>query len=409
MIICLVIFLAMAVVFGFVEGYEDFVLKLEIADYSVEISVMFVATCACLAILLIILIIRVCVFFVGACHKFRRRSVVKQYEAFNRVYAMLTTGGAMSAIEAADKLQHIDNSSLALLRGCAHFYLGQYEAAEGYFSSVAAGMKFGDELGMWLFRAVEKERYKNRRLKGLHILHEIFRSGSWGAIFQAEILRIEGKWSELLKQLRLLRRREISHPYEIDRVEEIALCLLAAEYYKKGDFRAGLNLMEGVRASLHTVLWKAKLYAKCNKSKKAVSVLEECYAREPHPEIAAVYISIVLDENAAIDRLVSLCPDSYTSEYLTAKKYVSMGQYNAAEKHLRSMLDRYQYVALYYTMLDVMLRIENISEVKHLIERMQRDSIPDMRWECAKCFSVAREWKHECEECDAFDSIRWVE
>ncbi|MEH0831350.1 hypothetical protein [Anaplasma bovis] len=400
----------MAVVFGFVvEGYEDFVLRLEIADYSAEISVMFLAMCACLAILLVILIVRVCVFFVKFCHKVRSRSVVKQYEALSRVYAVLTTGGATRAIEAADKLQYIDNSSLALLRGCAYFYLGQYEAAESYFSSAAVGVKFGDELGMWLFRIVEKEKYKSRRLKGFNILHEIFRFGSWGAIFQAEILRIEGKWGELLKQLRLLRKRGISHPYEIDRIEEISLCMLAAEYYKKGDFRAGLNLVEGVRESLHVVLWKAKLYAKCNKSKRAVSVLEEYYVKEPHPEIAALYISIVLDENAAIDRLVSLCPDSYTSEYLTAKKYVNMGQYNAAEKHLRSMLDKYKYVALYYTMLDVMLRIEDIAEVKHLVERMQRDSISDMRWECAKCFSVAREWKHECEECDAFDSIRWVE
>lgn len=412
MIVFFLIFIVGSMAAGFVvQSYESVVLKLEVAGYGIEASVPFAIFILCAAILVFVLIARLCVSIAWCVYRFRCWAVAKQYSELGKQYALLSVGNIENVKQVASVsggLSKVDNNALALLQGCACFRLGQYEIAEQYFAGITAKGLCDSGLGLWLVSALKNEKSRDCRLRVLGRLCCVFSKSPWVSIFKLEIARMCGEWDSVLSELRFISRYNIPCEYDKGVLEEIACYKLAESLYIGGKYKEGLGLLKKA-CSLQSVLLRAKLHVKLCNIKRAQEILEGYYRTVPNREVAELYLAISHDVNAAIERLCSIAQYSCTGLALMAQKHMSLRQYSAAEQCLKRALENHKYVRLYTMMLDVMVKLGNLDEIAYWVDEMRRDSVPDVRWQCGQCLAVVEKWDHECAECGEFNSIVWVE
>ena len=412
MITFFLIFIVASIAAGFVvQSYETVALTLEVAGYCIEVSVPFVIFVVCVAILVMVLLARMCVALAWCAYRFKCWSVTRQYNEMGRQFARLSVGNVedmRQVIVAAERLDKLDKNVLSLLQGCASFRLGQYEIAERYFSEVSARGLYDSGLGMWLVSALKNEKSRDCKLRVLGRLSSIFHDSPWVSIFRLEIARINGQWANVLAELKFIAKHNIPCSYDIATLEEIACYKLAESSYVGGQYKEGLSYLRKA-SSLQSILLYARLNVKLCNVKKALEVLEAYYQEISHYEVAELYLTISQDVNSAIDKLSSMSPYSYTGLLLMARKHIALKQYSAAEQCLKRALENHSYVQLYTMMLDVMVKLGNLDEIAYWVDAMRKDAVPDMHWQCGHCLKVVERWDHECSSCGEFNSVVWVE
>lgn len=407
LLVCIVASLAAGLA---IQNYEELVLKMEIAGYVIEANTVFIVFVVCALALLLAALLRLCLACALLVYKIKCRSVAKQYESLGRGYALLSLGGVMNhaqIVNTVEKLRALDCHSLAILETCAWFRLGQYEMAEKPLLLLKGSSLPDERLGLWLVESLNSEQSKDCRLRVLKRLCDVFHRAPWATMFRLEIARIEGDWGTVLVEVKLAAKRGIVLPYKHERVADIACLMLAESCYQRGEYKEGLKLV-GRATDMHAAILKAKTHEKLGNLQKARDVLEACYKTTPHPEIVTAYLAISQDHDTAMERLSGLNAEHYVSMMLAVKRYMNAKQYNAAEQYAKRALAKYKYVELYCIMVDVMACIGNIDEVVYWTQKMQKDSLPNMRWRCTKCCSVLPEWSHECSACNTFDSVQWL-
>ena len=412
MITYILLFVVVALLASFmVQDYEGVFFKLEIPGYSVEANMVFVILLTCILVLSLVLIVRACLAFALFVHRLKCKAMSKQYENIGRCYAYLSIGELedIKQIENIPIKHHgLNHAVLSLLKGCACFRLGQYEVAEKYFTLLPQRDLTDGKFGVWLIRILESEQSRDCRLRVLYRLISVFNTRPWVSLLKLEAARVECRWKDVLEELKFIFKNGVPHPYDLRGLRDIAHYKLAEICYNYGNYREGLGWLRNID-SLQASILTAKFYVKLNNIKKAVAKLEERYKKDPHPEIADLYMAISPDCNTAIEKLHGLVPECYVSTVLAIRKYINLKQYNAAEQHLKRAVEKYRYVQLYCTMLEVMVRLGDLGEITYWIEEMKREAIPDMRWECHSCSMKLDSWHHECWKCGKFASIRWVE
>ncbi|MGN7678576.1 MAG: hypothetical protein ACTJLL_02330 [Anaplasma sp.] len=395
-----------------IQNYEGLTFKIEFAGYCVEASTTFAVFVLSALVLLLAITLRLFLAYAFCVYRIKCRSFMRRYEVLGKGYAFLNFGTArdvQQVIDSMNTLQDLDSDSLALLEACAWFKLGQYEMSERPFQHLRGSKLLNEGLGLWLLESLQqKEKSKDCRLRVLKRLCGVFDGVPYAVIFRLEIARMLGDWDVVLTEVKFASKRGIKVPYEYERIEEIARSMLASACYQRGEYREGLRFVEKV-TGMHATILKARFYEKLGNLSRALEVLEACYKEAPHPEVVAAYLEVASDREVAMERLSNFQPDHHVSLLLTAKRHFDARQYNAAEQYVKRALLQYRYVAFYCMMLDVMACIGNVDEIVHWLEKMKKDALPDVRWECTKCHKVLPEWQHECPACSAFDAVQWVE
>ncbi len=162
---------------------------------------------------------------------------------------------------------------------------------------------------------------------------------------------------------------------------------------------------------------EAELLIAAGKGRKAARVLEDTWARAPHPDLAPLYLKAVPadDDLARLKRLSKLTADRVEhpeSQLLLARAALDAKLWGEARRHLAAAagpggLDG----APSESVCRLMAELE---EAEHGDTAAARDWLDramtapaDPSWVCRECGAAAEVWSARCGACEAFDGLRW--
>jgi HemY protein len=159
-------------------------------------------------------------------------------------------------------------------------------------------------------------------------------------------------------------------------------------------------------------LLAAKRLAGLGRTWKASAILEQAWAKEPHPEIARAYAALKPDEaqRARSVRLAGLAgqnADHPESRILSASLALANGDWRAAKETMRPLSGSFPSARMCTLMADIERMAGDEAESRGWSARAikaQRDAV----WACASCARQYPDWSALCPGCEAFDSLTWL-
>ena len=156
----------------------------------------------------------------------------------------------------------------------------------------------------------------------------------------------------------------------------------------------------------------ARLLMESGRARKAVTVIEDCWARQPHPDLldpywAAREATEVLDKVRAAQRLAKVNPDHDESRLAVATAALEANLWGEARKHLETMTGNNPSAR-------VCRKMAELEESEHgdlaqarswLVRATTAD--PDSAWVCEGCGNAVTQWSPLCGNCGTFDGFSW--
>lgn len=160
------------------------------------------------------------------------------------------------------------------------------------------------------------------------------------------------------------------------------------------------------------VVLKVDMLVKQGKQKRALMIIEDAWRRQPHPDLAAAYKSLLTSEDALglvkrIQDLVKSRPDVIESRIALAETALDAQLWGEARAQLDAIADSEKSVEA----CRLMARLEDaehqdLAKTRVWLERAG-DCGPDPAWVCSDCGAVQREWNGLCGNCGHFDTVDW--
>ncbi|HJS32953.1 MAG TPA: heme biosynthesis HemY N-terminal domain-containing protein [Alphaproteobacteria bacterium] len=187
----------------------------------------------------------------------------------------------------------------------------------------------------------------------------------------------------------------------------------------KGDMRAAVRLAEQAhRAGLGhpaAVAWLAETYVAAGKGRAAASLVEDQWARHPHPELLAAFrqarpVAEPLQWVKQVERLVRLAPLHRESLEALAAACLEAKLWGEARRHLNAAIKACgdQPSA---NLCRLMARLEEDENDDPLAGRRwlarAAEAPPDPAWVCDGCGAAHARWQAKCGRCSAFDRLEW--
>lgn len=156
----------------------------------------------------------------------------------------------------------------------------------------------------------------------------------------------------------------------------------------------------------------ADLLADAGKRRRAVSIIEETWVRQPHPHLANAMERLAAggaeDRLHAIERLAGYNRDHEESHVALARAALAAKRWSEAREHL-----------------DILARTHATSRVARLMAELEEGekgdtdasrawlkratmAEPDAAWVCDSCGNVVAEWEPVCGRCETFDGFLWM-
>ena len=145
------------------------------------------------------------------------------------------------------------------------------------------------------------------------------------------------------------------------------------------------------------------------KLRRAASVVEKAWAREPLPELARAYAGLrpgeePLQRLRRIEKLAAVHPHDVESHLAIAEAALDAKLWGQARKHLLAAV-ALRSSARPYHLLARLERAEYKNEdAARAWERKAHEAPGDPAWICADCGHVSNDWSLTCPQCDAVDS-----
>ncbi|NQV56493.1 MAG: tetratricopeptide repeat protein [Rhodospirillales bacterium] len=157
---------------------------------------------------------------------------------------------------------------------------------------------------------------------------------------------------------------------------------------------------------------KAKLLADAGKRRKAVSVIEEAWVRNPHPGLARLMDDIGHANNPsdrlhALEKLAGYNKDSVESHLAVAEAALGAELWDEARQHLEAVADDDAPARVCRLMAELEDAENGNSELARDWLKRAALAAPDPAWVCGNCGNVLAEWQPVCDRCDKFDSFNW--
>lgn len=159
-------------------------------------------------------------------------------------------------------------------------------------------------------------------------------------------------------------------------------------------------------------LTASRLSANNGRTWKASGLLEQAWAKEPHPAIARAYADLKPDEtarNRAI-RLSGLAlqnPQHPESRILVASIALASGDWQKAKDAIKELAIAFPSARICTLMSDIERHAGDDHEARGWAARAikaPRDAV----WACASCARQYTDWGAVCPGCGAFDSLAWL-
>lgn len=163
-----------------------------------------------------------------------------------------------------------------------------------------------------------------------------------------------------------------------------------------------------VPAALRT----ARLLADAGKRRKAVSIIEEAWVRNPHPDLARLMEELApggnpSDKLHALERLAGNNKDHMESHLAVAQTALAAELWTEARQHLDAVSQDNPTGRICRMMAELEEgENRNSNAARDWLKRAALAD-PDPAWICGNCGNVVAEWEPVCGRCEEFDSLEW--
>jgi len=146
--------------------------------------------------------------------------------------------------------------------------------------------------------------------------------------------------------------------------------------------------------------------------RRARRVIEDAYARTPHPELARLYTEVVpspdpIKRLKTLEKLEKLTPEHATTHLVMARASLEARLWGEARRHLKAASG----AALTAEICRLMAAVEEAehgnTETARAWYGRAAEAEPDPGWVCGNCGAVADDWSAVCANCGVFDQLDW--
>lgn len=161
--------------------------------------------------------------------------------------------------------------------------------------------------------------------------------------------------------------------------------------------------------------WFASRLADTDRRRRAAKLIEQEWARRPHPELIAIYRrarapSSVLSWVKDVERLAAEAPAHPDSARALGEASLEAGLWGEARKHLTAAIAAAGN-APPATLCRKMAQVEESDSgnqaLAHRWLELAAEGNPDPAWICEICGAPHAAWQATCRRCGAFDRLEW--
>jgi HemY protein len=225
-----------------------------------------------------------------------------------------------------------------------------------------------------------------------------------------------GDWRAAQRTLEAAARRKAVAPDDAQRRRAVLLAERARTAQEAGRDDEALALArEAHRLAgdlVAATVLAASLLTVAGKSRAAAKLIEESWAREPHPELARTYADAAPEETSLerfkrIESLAKRREDHPESQIALAEAALEAELWGAARSHLEAAA-RQRPTRRVFRLLATLEERENADAAAARSWLLRAAGAPpDAAWLCDKCGASSAAWGARCAACGGFDTLAW--
>jgi len=351
----------------------------------------------------------------------RKRQVNRQLEGLRTV----TRG--MMAVAAGDGTQAKE------LRREAEKLLGEREPAALLLAAQAAELDDNHEVAQLKYRQMLRQR--PTALLGLRgLLHDALATGDmdqalelarrayreypyteWVVQQLFDLLVHHQLWSEALRRVDDLKLNRVVDADEAQRLRGLLKFLMAQERAEKGEieqaFKSAMDATRRQRAFAPAAAFASELANRLGKTRQARNVIEEAWARAPHPRLVEAYAALAPDEPASarygrFERLYNRNANHHLTQRIMIEAALAAGETGRARSLVRDVPGTNPTAGTLQTAIDALKTVEPDSPRIAEFEALLADAPADEAWVCQRTGQVVPRWQ-PFGPTGEFDTLRW--
>jgi HemY protein len=228
-----------------------------------------------------------------------------------------------------------------------------------------------------------------------------------------------GDWRAAADTLGQVQRSKALPAPQTRRHEAAVLVELSRMAAAQGRARDALRHAEQAHRAdpdhLAATIWLAERYAEADKGRAAERIVEQQWARQPHPDLLAAYrrarpVAEPLHWVKQVERLARLAPLNRETMIALGTANLDAKLWGEARRHLGAALEAGQ-GAPSAGLCRLMARLEeeeaqNPAAVREWLARAA-EAPPDPAWVCEVCGAAHARWQGNCSRCGSFDKLVW--
>ncbi len=352
---------------------------------------------------------------------FRRRRVNRRLEGFNVVAKGLIAAAAGDATEAKD------------LRRDAEKYLGDRDPATLLLAAQTAELEGNHEVAQIKYRQMLKR--PETRLLGLRgLMSDAMTAGDqetalnlarqafaqkpyteWVVRTLFDLLTQNGHWSEALRRVDDLKLNKVIDAEEAQRLRGLLKMLMAKELAAAGDereaYKAALDATKRQRSFAPAAIYASELALQQDKPRVAREVLEESWARQPHPALAQAYAALAPNESAEgrlarFERMANRNPSHRTTLKTLIELALAAGDVPRAVRYAEQVPASSPTAGTLQAAIEAYRAQEPGSPKIAELEALAALAPAEEAWVCQQSGQVLDDWQ-PYGPTGAFDSLRW--
>ncbi len=347
----------------------------------------------------------------------RRR---KGYQALTRGMVAVAAGDANEAqrqVRRADVL--LDEPPLTMLVSAQAAQMKGDEAAAGTFFMAMTKRPETEFLGVrGLLNQAIKRGDRTEALSLARRAHRLQPKSTWVASNMFDLQIRTGQWLDARVTCEDLVRRKLIDKDEAKRRKAVLSYQLSRQAGKAGDGTEALGHLRDANKLapdfIPAVADLAGRWVDGGKSSKAAKLIEDAWARNPHPALLEPYWNArgavdALERVRATENLVNRNPDHMESLMAWGRASLDARLWGEARKVLEKTMDGGSGPPGRVCRMMAELEESENADSARAREWLVRasDAAADPAWVCDHCGNAVGEWSVVCGKCEDFDSFDW--
>ena len=342
------------------------------------------------------------------------------YQALTQGMVAVAAGEAQTALTMARKAEKLlaDEPPLTMLLSAQAAQLqGNEEAASNYFNAMLES-KETRFLGL---RGLLMQAQRRGDLKGALELakqaHALSPKTPWVLESLFELSEATGNFAIADQALREGAKSKSFSGADATRKRAVVKLQQALKASDKGQASEALShAKEAYKLApdlVPAVSFLAETYGRAGKVKDAEKTLRKAWSKQPHRDLARVYLALWPAESAVervkrLGQMVAKNPSHYESHIALAEANLVAKLWGEARRHLKLASGKEGASRLVCRLMG-RLEQEEHGDSRAAAEWFEKSetALIAHNWVCGSCGAIADSWQAHCGDCGSFDSLSW--